>query len=183
MLAPGFCYVHVLLSIEFKYFNSTSFQFPATMGAGISTPRGEWSSGLCSCEGDFGTCCITFFLPCVTFGRIAETVDEGQSCCITCWLPCITFGRIAEVLDEGRSSCGAQGCIYGLLMLISCNCLYSCTYRSKLRAKFGLPSSGCCDFCVHCCCESCALCQLHEELKNRGLDPSIGLYISLYYIL
>ncbi|CAD6248093.1 unnamed protein product [Miscanthus lutarioriparius] len=42
---------------------------------------GEWSVGLCDCFGDFHTCCLTFWCPCVTFGRTAEIVDRGSTCC------------------------------------------------------------------------------------------------------
>ncbi|KAK1605706.1 hypothetical protein QYE76_029379 [Lolium multiflorum] len=44
------------------------------------TMVGEWSVGLFDCFGDFGTCCLTFWCPCVTFGRIAEIVDKGSTC-------------------------------------------------------------------------------------------------------
>ncbi|XVF28564.1 hypothetical protein REPUB_Repub15cG0040700 [Reevesia pubescens] len=113
-------------------------------------PPPQWSASLCGCETDVGTCCIT------------------------CFLPCITFGQIAEIVDEGKTSCIQQGCIYGLLMLCSCQCLISCVYREKMRAKFGLPEEPCNDCCVHWCCEACALCQEHAELKNRGFNPSRG---------
>ncbi|KAF3792559.1 hypothetical protein EJ110_NYTH08468 [Nymphaea thermarum] len=53
-------------------------------------------------------------------------------------------------------------------------CLYSCFYRSKMRAHFNLEESPCPDWIVHCCCESCALCQEYRELKNRGFDLEIG---------
>uniref|UniRef100_A0ACD6ANF1 Uncharacterized protein n=1 Tax=Avena sativa TaxID=4498 RepID=A0ACD6ANF1_AVESA len=44
---------------------------------------GEWSVGLFDCFGDCGTCCLTLWCPCVTFGRIAEIVDKGStSCCM-----------------------------------------------------------------------------------------------------
>ncbi|CAK9178082.1 unnamed protein product [Ilex paraguariensis] len=119
------------------------------MNIAQSYEKPRWSADLCSC-GDTGTCCIT------------------------CLLPCITFGQIAEVVDEGGSSCVLHGCIYGALMVIQCHCLYSCLYRGKLRAKYRLPSEPCNDYCIHCCCEPCALCQEHAELKNRGLDPSKG---------
>ncbi|EXB93715.1 hypothetical protein L484_011709 [Morus notabilis] len=72
----------------------------------------------------------------------------------------------------------AQGAAYCLLMAIQCQWLYSCLYREKLRAKYGLPEEPCSDCCVHCCCELCALCQEHAELNARGLDPSKGL---IYY--
>ncbi|KAK2643709.1 hypothetical protein Ddye_018904 [Dipteronia dyeriana] len=42
----------------------------------------KWSSLLCSCEDDIPTCCITCWVPCVTFGPIAHVVDDGRSCWI-----------------------------------------------------------------------------------------------------
>jgi hypothetical protein len=53
-------------------------------------------------------------------------------------------------------------------------CLYSCCYRSKLRAQYDLPEAPCMDCLVHFCCETCTLCQEYRELKNRGYDLSIG---------
>ncbi|KAK8709746.1 hypothetical protein V6N13_060754 [Hibiscus sabdariffa] len=43
-------------------------------------PSPQWSASLCGCGDDAGTCCITCCLPCITFGKIAEMVDEGKSC-------------------------------------------------------------------------------------------------------
>ncbi|KAK7822385.1 cell number regulator 10 [Quercus suber] len=63
-----------------------------------------------------------------------------------------------------------------MLMGVQCHWVLSWIYRRKLRAKFGLPAEPCGDCCVHFCCESCALCQEHAELKNRGMDPSKGLH-------
>ncbi|XP_071721199.1 cell number regulator 2-like [Rutidosis leptorrhynchoides] len=113
-------------------------------------PQSKWATDLCECG------------------------SHPATCLITCCLPCVTFGQIAEVVDEGRSSCVGQGCIYGVLMMITCHWLYACMYRERLRAKYGLPPAPCNDCCVHCCCELCALCQEHGELKHRGLDPSKG---------
>jgi len=53
-------------------------------------------------------------------------------------------------------------------------CLYSCLYRSKLRAEYDLGEGECPDFLVHCCCEHLALCQEYRELKNHGFDLGIG---------
>ncbi|XP_039128744.1 cell number regulator 10-like [Dioscorea cayenensis subsp. rotundata] len=117
------------------------------MGAAMSS---KWSSGLCGCGKTLGTCCMT------------------------CWLPCVTFGRNAEILDEGRTSCMVHGLVYGLLWTISCQWVISCIYREKLRSKYGLPAEPCCDCLVHFCCEPCALCQEHAELRSRGFDASKG---------
>ncbi|KAL6292277.1 hypothetical protein ACE6H2_000419 [Prunus campanulata] len=110
----------------------------------------RWSRGLFSCGEDICTCCIT------------------------CFLPCITFGRIAEIIDEGQSSCLSHSLVYGLLFTINFQWVYSCTYRKRLRQKFGLPEEPCGDCCVHFFCGHWALCQEHAELKSRGFDPSKG---------
>ncbi|CAA2974048.1 PLANT CADMIUM RESISTANCE 2-like [Olea europaea subsp. europaea] len=112
---------------------------------------GRWSTGLCHCCHDL------------------------SSCCLTCWCPCVTFGRIAEIVDRGSTSCGVSGVLYSIMLcLTGCSCLYSCFYRSKLRGQYFLDESPCTDCCVHCCCETCALCQEYRELKNQGFDMSIG---------
>ncbi|KAL0918450.1 hypothetical protein M5K25_010459 [Dendrobium thyrsiflorum] len=128
---------------------ATKRKFETLFGE-VKMTNSTWSVGLCSFGDGLGTCCLT------------------------CCFPCVTFGRIAEVADDGQSSCTAACCIYAVLMSIQCQWLYSCTYRKKLRSRYGLPSEPCNDCCVHFCCEPCALCQEHAELKNRGLDPSKG---------
>ncbi|XP_010265198.1 PREDICTED: cell number regulator 2-like [Nelumbo nucifera] len=115
-----------------------------------AVPAGQWTTGLCDCFDDPGNCCITF-------------------CC-----PCVTFGQNAEVIDKGTTSCGVAGFIYYALANIGCSCLYTFSYRSKLRGLYSLQEAPCGDLLIHCCCLSCALCQEYRELKNRGVDPSIG---------
>jgi len=122
--------------------------------ANVNNPS-AWTTGLCACGEDFSTCCLTYFCP------------------------CITFGRIAEILDNGSTSCGVSGVLYYLLMLVGCNPCYSCFYRKKLRAKFNLEEDPCGDCLVHCFCESCALCQEYKELKNKGLDPALGWAVNM----
>lgn len=65
--------------------------------------------------------------------------------------------------------------MYGLICASTgMGCLYSCLYRSKLRAEYDLDEGECPDILVHCCCEHLALCQEYRELKNRGFDLGIG---------
>lgn len=122
-----------------------------------SLNTGEWSSALCGCCSDCDVCCQT------------------------CWCPCVTFGQIAEVVDEGRTACVIHGTIYGLLCSVGIPCVYSFLWRQKLRRKFFLEKGCCGDFCVHCCCELCALCQEHRELQSRGLDPSLGWELARHH--
>jgi Cys-rich protein (TIGR01571 family) len=114
-------------------------------------PQAAWSTGLCDCFDDCGNCCVT------------------------CLCPCITFGQVAEIIDRGSTSCGASGALYALVMLLTgCQCVYSCFYRAKMRAQYGLQEKPCADCCIHWCCEPCALCQEYRELKKRGFDMNLG---------
>ncbi|KAK1279141.1 Protein PLANT CADMIUM RESISTANCE 6 [Acorus gramineus] len=109
-----------------------------------------------------------------TTGLLDFMEDPGNAL-TTFFFPCITFGQIAEVIDNGHTSCGTSGMMYaGILVLIAMPCLLSCGYRSRLRVKYGLIESPADDWMVHFLCEYCALCQEYRELKNRGIDPSLG---------
>lgn len=119
---------------------------PAVVGA----EEGEWATEVCGC------------------------CSDCDLCCQTCWCPCVTFGQIADIVDEGHSPCCVQATVYGLLCTIGIPCVYSFLWRGKMRRRFQLKKGCCGDFCVHCCCEGCALCQEHRELRSRGLDPSLG---------
>ncbi|KAL8241826.1 hypothetical protein R6Q59_012128 [Mikania micrantha] len=111
----------------------------------------NWSSSLCGC------------------------CSDAPNCCLTCWCPCITFGQIAEIVDKGNTSCGVHGALYAIIQVLTgCGCMYSCSYRTKMRTQYGLRESPCNDCLLHFCCEPCALCQEYRELKHRGFDISIG---------
>ncbi|CAO2817213.1 unnamed protein product [Amaranthus hypochondriacus] len=121
------------------------------MGGPNQPSSGEFSTDLCDC------------------------CSDASVCCLTCFCPCITFGRIAEIVDEGSSSCEGSGALYLLIrMFTSCHWIYSCTYRSKMKAQYGMPEDSCADCCTHFWCESCALCQEYRELQQRGYDPALG---------
>ncbi|KAL3830755.1 hypothetical protein ACJIZ3_019557 [Penstemon smallii] len=108
---------------------------------------GQWSTGLCDC------------------------FDDVPNCCMTCWCPCITFGRIADIVDQGSTS----GALYTLISCVTgISCIYSYFYREKMRKQYMLQGDTCNDCLLHCFCESCALCQEYRELQNRGFDMTLG---------
>ncbi|XP_033129912.1 protein PLANT CADMIUM RESISTANCE 2 isoform X1 [Brassica rapa] len=114
--------------------------------------EGEWSTGFCDCFSDCGNCCIT------------------------CWCPCITFGQVAEIVDQGSTTCGTAGALYTLISFFTgCGCLYSCFYRGKMRAQYNIGGNDCGDCLKHFFCELCALTQQYRELKNRGYDMKLGI--------
>lgn len=104
-----------------------------------------------------------------------DCMNDPQNALITACFPCITFGQIAEILDSGNTTCATSGMLYSCIACcIAMPCIMSCTYRTKLRAKFGLMESPAQDWVVHCFCEWCALCQEYRELQHMGYDPTIG---------
>ncbi|XP_061956362.1 uncharacterized protein LOC133678155 isoform X2 [Populus nigra] len=106
---------------------------------------------------------------------IFDCMDDPTNALITALFPCVTFGQVAEIVDNGQTTCGTNGMIYGTVAFcIAMPCIVSCGYRSKLRAKYGLIEDPAPDWLTHCLFEWCALCQEYRELNNRGLDPSIG---------
>ncbi|KAI3744854.1 hypothetical protein L1987_57950 [Smallanthus sonchifolius] len=118
-----------------------------TQGIAIGSqfPTQGWNSGLFDCANDSENAIITAFLPCVTFGQIAEIVDNGQT-----FMYCL------------------------LAALIGIPCIVSCSYRTKIRNRYGLMETPAPDWVTHCFCQWCSLCQEFRELKSRGLDPAIG---------
>ncbi|OVA03957.1 Uncharacterized protein family Cys-rich [Macleaya cordata] len=150
-IATGIPVQNSSTTTQFNQYPPTSLHHIQSHNNHLKSHPVPWSTGLCDCFDDFGTCCLT------------------------CWCPCITFGRIAEIVDRGSTSCGVSGALYMMIMCVTgCSCMYSCFYRSKLRGQYFLEESPCTDCFVHCCCEECSLCQEYRELKKHGFDMSIG---------
>ncbi|XP_021316081.1 cell number regulator 11 isoform X1 [Sorghum bicolor] len=154
---------------------------------------GEWSVGLCDCFGDFNTCCLTFWCPCVTFGRTAEIVDRGSICMCSTYPhhhllifsmkkfififlvdACIKAISLLGSLSRLFAACCMNGTLYYLLATIGCQWLYGCTKRSSMRTQYNLQESPCLDCCVHFWCGPCALCQEYRELEKRGFNMANG---------
>ncbi|KAJ9550627.1 hypothetical protein OSB04_014672 [Centaurea solstitialis] len=112
-----------------------------------------------------------------------DCLDDPENALITACFPCITFGQIAEIVDNGQTSCATSGLIYGLIAaFIGCPCIMSCGYRTKIRNRYGLMETPAPDWATHCFCEWCALCQEYRELKAYGLDPAIGTLIYCVFL-
>ncbi|XP_051203494.1 cell number regulator 2 [Lolium perenne] len=111
-----------------------------------------------------------------------DCTQDPASCWLTCLCPCITFGQLAEIVDRGSTSSGASGALYmgiGILTGWEFQWIYSCFYRTKMRAQYGLQETPFPDCCVHCLCEPCAICQEYRELRNRGFVMDIGWHANM----
>jgi Cys-rich protein (TIGR01571 family) len=114
-------------------------------------PTGQWSSGLLGC------------------------FEDCASCCCACWCPCVVVGRLVEIVDQGITSCLSAGCLfYWLQSCTGCGFLYTCGYRARLRAKYGLGPEPCGDCCTDYWCLPCSLAQQYRELQYRGIRPALG---------
>ncbi|KAI4357596.1 hypothetical protein L6164_001534 [Bauhinia variegata] len=112
----------------------------------------DWSSGLCDC------------------------CSDANSCCLTIWCPCVTFGRIAEIVDQGTLGCCFHGtlcCLLGAFFHLAPS-LYTCIYRKNMRATYNIEGNQCVDCLLSFFCFNLSLCQQYRELKARGYDPSAG---------
>eukprot|EP00899_Mesostigma_viride_P020811 jgi/Mesvir1/28731/Mv19699-RA.1 len=98
----------------------------------------------------------------------ADVCDDGLfKCCMSFWLPCVTFGQNAEIVDG--TSCGVAGLLFAALAYVGIPCVYTFGFRSKIRERFGIPGSPAGDFCLHCWCGPCAYLQEARELKVHGM--------------
>lgn len=137
----------------------------------------------------FSAGCISFCCPCITFGQNVEIIDRGTTCKLQKkkktkheqfiqyfinWYSFLPSSCTSWFIIWLCAACAHAGFIYYCLAHVGFASCYSCTYRTKLRASFNLPEDPCADCLVHCCCLPCAVCQEYRELKNRGVDPSIG---------
>ena len=52
--------------------------YPSHYNSAIGRGTMPWSTGLCHCCDDPANCIVTTFCPCITFGQIAELVNQGQ---------------------------------------------------------------------------------------------------------
>ncbi|KAF3792549.1 hypothetical protein EJ110_NYTH08454 [Nymphaea thermarum] len=131
-----------------------------------------WTTGLFDCFDDPSNALITLFFPCVTFGQVAEILDNGQTSrlhALIAWTELVFLQMVA--------ACATSAMMYTLIACcFGVPWILSCTYRTKLRAKYGLMESPAPDWIIHCFCDWCAICQEYRELNNRGLDPGIAFH-------
>ena len=100
---------------------------------------GEFQHGLCGCFSNIGLCVLSFFLPCYTFGKVAEAV--GQSC-LLCGLSVLV--PIANVVT--------------MVMV-----------RSKVREAHRIEGSVLGDVLPVLCCPFCSLVQEAQEVEDMTM--------------
>ena len=112
--------------------------------------RGVFSDGLFSCGSDLGSACKTMLCPCLSVQHITNVAPEIGH--FNEWLTC--FG-IMSLISGGF--CGLCGCMLAEFKL-----------RQRARQLYGIPEQqgDCPDICAVCCCQCCALSQLHRHVDR-----------------
>ena len=95
-----------------------------------------WQHGLFGCFDNIGICIITYFIPCYTFGKNAETTGED---CILC------------------------GILYAIFPI---DLIVHFMIRQKIREMRYIDGSPLEDLLTVLCCWPCALCQEAQEVEN-----------------
>eukprot|EP01061_Rhynchopus_euleeides_P026508 TRINITY_DN4328_c0_g1_i1.p1 TRINITY_DN4328_c0_g1~~TRINITY_DN4328_c0_g1_i1.p1 ORF type:complete len:255 (+),score=59.79 TRINITY_DN4328_c0_g1_i1:89-766(+) len=114
----------------------------------------EWAYGLCDCCQDVGLCCDVYWCTPCMLSRLHPAVEDGIS---------DTFSfPVCALL------CGA----WAMVGSLAC-CLHVWYLRDRTRLAFGIQGNPCADCCTAWMCLQCAVCQMHRELRSRGVDPGV----------
>jgi len=105
-----------------------------------SLSMGEFKHGICGCFDNLATCCIAYFIPCVTAGQNAEQVGQGS---------CLVHG-ILSMIPFVNIFCIAQN-------------------RSEVRTAVGIEGNFCSDLMCTCCCPLCVLVQSKNTLDANNI--------------
>jgi len=96
----------------------------------------EFQQGLLGCFSNCGVCIISWFLPCHTVGKVAESLEESY--CYNCLCMLVPF--------------------VDLFILV--------TQRGKVRQKQGIDGGLLTDVLVTLCCPICSICQMGAEAEH-----------------
>ncbi|PKI60683.1 hypothetical protein CRG98_018930 [Punica granatum] len=111
-----------------------------------------------------------------------DCCQHPRNAIITTVAPCVTFGQIAEILDNGSTSCLTGALLYFFLFLVLCHWNVGVRYRRRMRGAFQLAETPVTDKIAHTLFPLCALCQEFRELNDRGYDPFLGAYLYRNFI-
>ena len=85
----------------------------------------DWNNGLFGCFANFGTCLMTFLLPCITFGQLTEQVDTCGCVggAISLYIPFWNLYLMAKTREAVREEHNIAGGFVGdLFTMWFCGC-------------------------------------------------------------
>ncbi|KAJ0104881.1 hypothetical protein Patl1_19082 [Pistacia atlantica] len=101
-----------------------------------------WKSGLCACCNNPCNALVTAVFPCLTFGQVAEMVDEGNICLCCKW----KYGLCKQTADYRtklrRKFNLAEGPALDWVTHFCCHCCALCQEYRELQSRGFHPSLG-----------------------------------------
>ncbi|KAJ7644133.1 PLAC8-domain-containing protein [Roridomyces roridus] len=125
----------------------------------------EWSHGIFDCLADPLTCLVSWFLPCVSYGRINARYQALE-----------VNGVVSKDPMEGIIS--NESIMYGVAHCFGCGGLVGMGGRQMVRSRYAIRGDQASDCLLACCCAPCSLTQQSREieLEEQSLGhPGAGL--------
>ncbi|KAL3745276.1 hypothetical protein ACJRO7_014396 [Eucalyptus globulus] len=106
---------------------------------------------------------------------IFDCLQHPANALITTVAPCVTFGQIAEIVDNGSTSCLTGSFLHFFLFLVICHWNIGIGYRMRLRNAFQTAETPPTDRFARTLCPLCSLCQEFRELNYRYQGVIAGI--------
>ncbi|EJT99230.1 PLAC8-domain-containing protein [Dacryopinax primogenitus] len=121
----------------------------------------DWNHGLCDCFGECGTCCQSFWCPCITYGRNKSRLNALQE---------------GHVHPTGGDGCGSDCMVYCLVSVFTgLSCIMEIMNRGSIRQRYFISGNGCTDCMGAWCCHACVMTQESRELEDEERALQGGL--------
>jgi len=118
----------------------------------------DWSYGPFDCLADPLTCVVSWFLPCVSYGRNRARYQALEN------------GAVSKDPMEGVIS--NDSIIYGVAHCFGCGGFIGMGGRGLTRSRYSLRGDQATDFALACCCAPCSLTQESREIELE--EQSLG---------
>ncbi|KAF1349257.1 PLAC8-domain-containing protein [Lizonia empirigonia] len=94
------------------------------------------------------------------------------TCCLSWWCPCIIYGRTRHRMktrgDMSKYSCCNTSCaIFSGMACAGLSWILPLMNRGEVRDTYNLTGNGCKDCLCACCCAPCDLIQQDKEVEHR----------------
>ncbi|KAJ7288339.1 PLAC8-domain-containing protein [Mycena rebaudengoi] len=119
----------------------------------------EWSHGVFDCLAEPLTCIVSWFLPCVTYGRNRARYHALEA-------------NGAVSMDPMEGVISNETITYGVAQCFGCGGLIGMGGRGLTRSRYSIQGDQATDCLLACCCAPCSLTQESRELELE--EQSLG---------
>jgi len=119
----------------------------------------DWSFGVFDCLSDPLTCVVSWFFPCVTYGRNMARYNALEQ-----------SGTISKDPMEGIIS--NESIMYGVAQCFGCGGLIGMGGRAMARSRYSIRGDQVSDCLLSCFCAPCSLTQVSREIELE--EQSLG---------